>query len=107
MSLPIYVTNMEHIVLNCKTRLDLQSFMELGWLSKGYKLDHHSDSYNLSFIMFSLLLSTWIFLCWVSRGGHSESLLLFEFSCYCHGMGVADNGETSTDHQLIHCYNDM
>ena len=34
-------------------------------------------SLNMLFYpIFSLLLSTWIFLCWASRGGHSKSLLL-------------------------------
>ena len=32
--------------------------------------------------MFSLLLSDQIFLYWASRGGHSKSLFLFEFSCW-------------------------
>ena len=33
--------------------------------------------YSMSF----LLLSTWVFFCWTSRGDHSEPFLLFDFLC--------------------------
>ena len=31
--------------------------------------------------MYSLLLSTWNFFCWLCRGDHPESVLLFGFLC--------------------------
>ena len=40
--------------------------------------------------MFSLLLSTWIFLCREGKGGHSKSLLIYEIFSFAH-LGDGEN----------------